>query len=160
MLFTARARPTYWSYKQIGKTLATMTLVLTAAGNAADTDIHRCELEDGTVAFQEMPCPEPTVRADDGSKATESHDESSNPAAGDDVFVNPFDEPADPEPPVDPPLPEALTADRTECEKTTRDAIDEIDLEMRGNAYTKEQGEEYLEDLLALTRQLRACKQL
>ncbi len=45
-------------------------------------------------------------------------------------------------------------------EKTTRDAIDAIDLEMRGNAYTKEQGEEYLAELLTLTRQLRACKQL
>jgi hypothetical protein len=31
---------------------------------------------------------------------------------------------------------------------------------MRGNAYTKEQGQAYLADLLTLTRQLRACKQL
>jgi hypothetical protein len=31
---------------------------------------------------------------------------------------------------------------------------------MRENAYTKEQGQAYLADLLALTQQLRACKQL
>jgi hypothetical protein len=31
---------------------------------------------------------------------------------------------------------------------------------MRGNAYTKEEGQAYLADLLALTEQLRACKRL
>ena len=44
--------------------------------------------------------------------------------------------------------------------KTGRDAIDAIDLEMREQAYTKEQGESYLAELLALTQKLRACKQL
>jgi hypothetical protein len=42
----------------------------------------------------------------------------------------------------------------------TRDAVDAIDLEMRENPDTKEQGEEDRAELLALTRQLRACKQL
>jgi len=42
----------------------------------------------------------------------------------------------------------------------TRDAIDAIDLEMRETTYTKEQGEEYLAELLVLTQQLRGCKQL
>jgi hypothetical protein len=52
-----------------------------------------------------------------------------------------------------------LTEDRAECEKTARDAIDAIDLEMRGSAYSKEQGEEYLAELLVLTQQIRTCKQ-
>jgi hypothetical protein len=53
-----------------------------------------------------------------------------------------------------------VSQDRAECEKMTRDAIDAIDLEMRENPYTKEQGEEYRAELLALTQQLRARKQL
>jgi hypothetical protein len=57
-------------------------------------------------------------------------------------------------------VPGPVSQDRAECEKTTRDAIDAIDLEMRETAYTKEQGEEYLAELLVLTQQLRACKQL
>ena len=46
------------------------------------------------------------------------------------------------------------------CEKMTRDAIDAIDLQLRLNAHTKEQGEEFLVELFALTRQLGTCKQL
>jgi len=57
-------------------------------------------------------------------------------------------------------LPEPVSPDRAECQKTTRDAIDAIDLELRENAYTKEEGQAYLADLLELTQQLRACKQL
>ena len=85
-----------------------------------------------------------------------------HPSADDGAFdfVNPFDEPANPPTPAEPTLSEAVSLDRAECEKTTRDAIDAIDLELRGNAYTKEKGEEYLAELLALTQQLRTCKQL
>jgi hypothetical protein len=134
-----------------------VVLMLAGASVAADIEIHRCLLEDGTIAFQETPCPEPAVHVDNGSKAGESHSESGTPAADDDAFdfVNPFDEPANAPTPAEP-----VSQDRAKCEKTTREAIDTIDLEMRGNAYTKEQGEEYLAELLALTRQLRACKQL
>ena len=57
-------------------------------------------------------------------------------------FVNPFDEPASPPTPSEPKLPEPVSQDRAECEKTTRDAIDAIDLEMRETPYTKEQGED------------------
>ncbi len=126
---------------------------------AADTEIHRCLLEDGTIAFQETPCPEPAVHVNKGG---ESHSEGGTPAADDGAFnfVNPFDEPANPPTPAEPTLPEPVSQGRAECEKTTRDAIDTIDLEMRGNAYTKEQGDEYLAELLALTQRLRACKQL
>lgn len=128
----------------------------------AATEIHSCLLDDGTIAFQQTPCPEPAVDADDSSEVGESRNAGETPSADDDVFdfVNPFDEPASPPTPSEPKLPEPVSQDRAECEKTTRNAIDAIDLEMRETPYTKEQGEEYLAELLALTQQLRACKQL
>ena len=141
---------------------AMVVLVLAAASAAADTEIHRCLQADGTIAFQEMPCAERPVDANDGSESEESRSAGETPAADDDVFdfVNPFDEPASPPAPFEAKLPEPVSQDRAECEKTTRDAIDAIDLEMRETAYTKEQGDAYLAELLELTQQLRACKQL
>ena len=53
-----------------------------------------------------------------------------------------------------------MSQNRAECEKTTRDAIDAIDLRMRQSPYTQEEGRAYLEELRVLTQQLRACKQL
>jgi len=133
-----------------------LVLMLAAASAAAETEIHRCVLEDGTIAFQELPCPEQAVDADDDSEPGE------RPDAADDAFdfVNPFDEPASPPATAKKTGPEPVSQDRAECEKTTRDAIDAIDLEMRETAYTKEQGQEYLAELLALTQQLRGCKEL
>ena len=141
---------------------AIVVLMLAGASAAADTEIHRCLLDDGTVAFQEMPCSERVADADGGNETDESPNTGETPAADDDAFnfVNPFDEPATPPTPSEPELPEPVSLDRAECEKTTRDAIDAIDLEMRENPDTEEQREEYLAELLALTRQLRACKQL
>jgi len=139
-----------------------MLLMVAGTSTAADTEIHRCLLEDGTIAFQEMPCPEPAASVDDNSDAGEGHSDNETPAADDDVFdfVNPFDQPARPPASVETELPELLSKDRDECEKTTRDAIDAIDLELRENSSSKEQGQKYLAELLKLTRQLRACKQL
>lgn len=130
-----------------------VALLLTVASAGADTEIHRCLLDDGTFAFQEVPCSEP-------GESNAGRDDSETPAAADDVvdFVNPFDEPADA--PAEPQLPERLSTDRAACEKETRDAIDAIDLEMRETAYSEEQGRHYLADLLELTNQLRACKRL
>lgn len=130
--------------------LAIPLLILVGTTVIADTEIHRCLLEDGTFAFQEMPCSKAAVDTDDGNETGEKPIDRETPAASDDAFdfVNPFDEPARPEP---------VSHDRAECEKTTRDAIDAIDLEMRKSAYSKEQGQEYLAELLVLTRQLRAC---
>ena len=141
---------------------AIVVLMLAGTTALADTEIHRCLLDDGTVAFQETPCAEQGADADDGSEADESPSAGEPPAADDDAFdfVNPFDEPATPPTPSEPELPDPVSQDRAECEKTTRDAIDAIDLEMRGNPDTNEQREEYLAELLALTQQLRACKQL
>ena len=139
-----------------------MILMLAGASTTADTEIHRCLQDDGTIAFQEMPCSERAVDANDGSESDESPSAGETPAADDDVFdfVNPFDEPASPPTPSEPEPPDPMSQDRAECEKMTRDAIDAIDLEMRENPYTKEQAEEYRAELLALTQQLRACKQL
>ena len=55
---------------------------------------------------------------------------------------------------------DALSRNRAECEKAARDAIDVIDLEMRKSAYSKQQAQKYLVELLELTQQSRACKQL
>jgi hypothetical protein len=137
-------------------------LMLAAASVVADTEIHRCLLEDGTIAFQEMPCAELADDAIDNSESGESRNAGSDPAADDDAFdfVNPFDEPARPAATAEPTRSEPVSQDRAECENTTRNAIDSIDLEMRKTTYSKEQGQEYLADLLALTQQLRDCKQL
>jgi hypothetical protein len=131
-----------------------IVLMLAGTGVAADTEIHRCLLEDGTFAFQEMPCPAPAVNSDDGIEAGKGHKDTETPAVNDDEidFANPLHS--------EETLPEPVSPDRAECQKTTRDAIDAIDLELRKNAYTKEQGQAYLADLLELTQQLRACKQL
>ena len=141
---------------------AIMVLMLAGTSATADTEIHSCLLDDGTIAFQQKPCPEPAVKADVGSEVGESPGAGETPAADDDVFdfVNPFDEPASPPPAAETARPEPPSQDRAECEKMTRDAIDAIDLEMRETAYTKEQGEEYLAELLVLTQQLRGCKEL
>jgi hypothetical protein len=142
--------------------IATVVLILAGASATADTEIHSCLQDDGTIAFQQKPCPEPAAGAEDASDAGESRSAGETPAVDDDVFdfVNPFDEPASPATPSEPELPEPVSQDRADCEKSTRDAIDAIDLEMRQTPYTKEQGEEYLAELLVLTQQLRACKQL
>ena len=139
-----------------------LVLMLAGTSASADVEIHRCLLDDGTFAFQEKPCPEPAEYANDESEAGESPGGGSTPAANDDAFdfVNPFDEPESPPAEPEATLPDPVSQDRAGCEKMARDAIDAIDLEMRQNAYTKEQGRAYLEELRALTQQLRACKQL
>ncbi len=139
-----------------------VVVVLVGMSAAADTEIHRCLLDDGTFAFQQSPCAVPTKAADNaGEPAEKDRDDAAGVAVdGAFDFVNPFDEAADPTPAVEPALPEPPSRNRAECEKTTRDAIDAIDLEMRETSYTREQGQAYREELLVLTRQLRACKQL
>ena len=139
-----------------------MLSVLIVTGVAAATEIHRCLLEDGTFAFQEMPCNVPAANTNDAIKAGDSPKDDGPRAVNDDGldFVNPYDEPASSPMHSETTLPEAISVDRAECEKTKRDAIDAIDLKMREDAYTKEQGRANLADLLVLTQQLRACKQL
>ena len=140
----------------------TTVLFLVIAGQTAvaQQDIYRCVAEDGSIIFQETPCPE---SVDDTE--VESDESPDDPPAGDDFFdfVNPYDQQVDAveEMPLDEeaPLPPPVSPDRAECEKITRDAIDAIDLEMR-RGYSPEDGEQYKAELLELTQQLRACKQL
>ena len=130
-------------------------LLLPGMSAGEELVIHRCVAEDGTVAFQERPCAKHTATADDVTS-----DDTEQSSAPDDAFdfTNPYDAPdalaADPEP-ASTPLP---SQDRAACEKETRDAIDAIDAEMR-KGYTKEEGQQYLAELMQLTQTLRACKQ-
>ena len=140
--------------------VAPIVLVLVCNAGLADTEIHRCLLEDGTVAFQEMPCPEP---APPGEKAQEAGNEgegraeaaANEPPAG----SSPAEEQAGQGRPAGPQAPESVSKDRGECEKAARDAIDAVDLELREDA-TGERRRDYLAKLLALMEQLRDCKQL
>ena len=59
--------------------IAMVVLMLAGTSVAADTEIHRCLLEDGTIAFQETPCPAPTVHVDNGSEVGESQSENDTP---------------------------------------------------------------------------------
>ena len=141
--------------------LTTVMVMLVGTSVAADTEIHRCLLDDGTIAFQETPCPDTAIDAGAASEAGNSrsagkpHDDNDDSA-----FASPFDEPPVPVTPSEPRRPAPRSQDRAECEKTARDAIDAIDLEMKEYAYSKEQGQAYLAELLALTARLRDCKQL
>ncbi len=130
-------------------------LLFVSTSATAETEIFRCPLDDGTIAFQEMPCAEPVERSPEPEPAPA-------PAPVDDEFdfVNPFDNPEAFEPEPEPALPQPVSQDRAECQKLTRDAIDAIDLEMRSNPYTKEEGQAYLAELRTLTQQLRSCKRL
>lgn len=136
-------------------------LTLVTASVGAQPEIHRCLQEDGTTAFQEMPCPEPADDAEDGEAESDGQSDSETVVPADSFydFVNPFDEPEDESVPAAMEPQGPVSQDRATCEKTTRDAIDTIDFEMR-KGYTKEQGERYLSELLVLTKQLRSCKQL
>jgi hypothetical protein len=141
--------------------LTTVIVMLVGTSVAADTEIHRCLLDDGTIAFQETPCPRTAIDAGAASKAGESRSAGKPPDDSDDSdFASPFDEPAVPVTPSEPKRPAPGSQDRADCEKRTRDAIDAIDLEMKENTYSKAQGQAYLAELLALTARLRDCKQL
>jgi len=130
-----------------------------ATSTYAETSINRCEQEDGTVAFQEMPCAKPDSNQDHNESNDENDIEDLATDDGYFDFTSPFDATENPTI-VAQPEPVALPSrDRAVCEKTTRDAIDEIDLKVR-QAKTKENRLAYLAELLDLTQQLRACKQL
>jgi hypothetical protein len=131
---------------------AVIALVLPAATLGADTEIHRCPQQDGTVAFQETPCP--PIQGD-AAQHDISAPESTLPEDAFFDFDNPYNgEEPEPEPAAAAPA----SADQAVCVKSTRDAIDEIDDKMR-KGYSKEEGQSYLAELLELTRRLRACKQ-
>jgi len=154
-----------------GLALAALLLSMTAA---ADAEIFRCPQPDGSVAFQGMPCPDEAAATVDDEAASEASAEaiadndSGDEFLDEDAFVNPFDLPAGAQetstespaaelPAAD--LPEALSADRSACEETTRRAIDAIDAELDADT-TDGDAKSRMDELLALTQQLRACKTL
>ncbi|MBT8067810.1 MAG: hypothetical protein KJO09_11255 [Gammaproteobacteria bacterium] len=131
-------------------------LILPSISLGSEPEIHRCTQEDGTIAFQEMPCPEP-----EDTSEIDSQGDKPDPAPADEFFdfVNPYDEAEQAPVPTEAARPAPPSKDRAECEKTTRDAIDAIDVELRKD-YSEDASKAYLAELLELTRQLRACKQL
>lgn len=130
---------------------------------AAQTEIHRCEQPDGSVAFQGTPCeelsPAATLPDEAGSKnGDEASDAATSTSSDDDVFASPFDAPAEPAAPS-PANGGPPSEERASCEKRTRDAIDAIDLEI-GQETSADQRDQYLPRLRKLTEELRACKLL
>ena len=131
--------------------LLSASLILLAASLPAHAEIYKCTDEDGNVSYQQTPCP---VQKTEAAPATE--DEGSQPA----------------EPVQDDYVPESTPEPRStqsrasssrqpgeslgDCKKRYRDQIDEIDAEMR-TKFSAEEGAAYKENLLALTKQLRAC---
>lgn len=140
---------------------AFLALLLATTSAAAQTEIHRCVQEDGSIAFSQLPCTERQAEPEPDDIASDSDDDEALDYSDDD-FASPFDEAevVEVQVEVEASLPEPVSQDRAECEKITRDAIDAVDLEMRSSDYTAEEGGEYLARLRELTQKLRACKQL
>jgi len=138
--------------------LGTILCALLSISAAAETEIHRCVQADGTVAFQETPCPDPETAP---AAVDPGIDVEPDTSSADDVFgfTNPYDETPDGPLPPETGTRAPVSQSRADCEQETRDAIDAIDLELRRDS-GDEQRERYLERLLELTEQLRACKPL
>lgn len=139
----------------------------------AQTEIHRCVQADGTVSFQGMPCEDTSSGTSDEVEADSSSEERADTGTDiDDFFASPFDALdsgqadsvaiATPEQRPDVPVVDVDQlpgSNRSECEDTTRAAIDAIDREL-ALIDDPEGGRRYLDELLQLTEQLRACGQL
>jgi len=112
-------------------------------------EIYKCTDEHGNVAYLQTPCPIEVVK---------------ETAAADDVGVAEVQESEDlteslPEPqPADANIPSSRRPGEPleVCKKRYRDQIDEIDAELRAS-FSPAQTDAYKEELLELTRQLRAC---
>ena len=111
----------------------------------ASSEIHKCVDEDGNVAYQQTPCPEPV----------ESEPLEPVPAAEPELpLVTTEEPPGEPEPVrAELKKPEDIEA----CKIPLREAIDEIEAEMlRG--YSAERGGEFKQELRVLTEAMRACE--
>jgi len=110
--------------------------------------IHKCVDEDGNIAYQDSPCPEPKVAAapaDSASQELESTVDGTQDAEPEDVVSYE-------------PVASNRSADEVEaCKEPHRDSIDVIEAEMlRG--YSAEQGETFKQELRTLTQAMRACE--
>ena len=139
--------------------LGAVAFALVPISAAAQTEIHRCAQADGTVAFQETPCPEPETTPGDAESDVAVEPATTIPADAVFDFTNPYDEAPGRPLPSEPDPRTPVSQSRADCEQETRDAIDAIDLELQQDGAAA-QREQYLERLLALTEQLRACKTL
>jgi len=104
----------------------------------APAEIYRCTDTDGNAMFSQTPC---VQEKDDSVEAGVEEEAAENPAIST-TEANP--EPRD----------EQAVA---QCKKPYRDAIDEIDAEMK-DGYSDEQGEVFKQRLRGLTEQLRRCE--
>ena len=129
-----------------------LTLFIAALTPAAQADIYKCKDEHGNVAYLQTPCPvektkESPVADDDDARTVET--------AQDEDLIESSPEPQSPEVQMPPSRQAGESLD--DCKKRFRDQIDEIDAKMQ-TGFSPEQGDAYKERLMALTRQLRACR--
>jgi hypothetical protein len=111
----------------------------------AQTEIHKCTDADGGIVYSQLPCapqqpvePEKT-EPDEIAETTEQVAAKHEAPATENLQEKPESE-----------------ANRAACKKRYRDAIDRIDAEIR-REYSPEKGDQYKQQLLALTRKLRQC---
>ena len=120
-------------------------LVLLSGASLASSDIHKCVDEAGNVAYQQTPCPalvESEPLEPEPVAITEALPVATDSPQGVSEHVS-----------VEPKNPEDVEA----CKIPLREAIDEIEAEMlRG--YPAEKGEEFKQELRALTQEMRACE--
>jgi len=112
----------------------------------AQTPIHQCKDADGGIVYSQLPC-----KDEEPAKEEAPADDVDEPVVQAPLRI--LAELTPPDDAQDEPEPDESAA---ECKKRYRDAIDEIDAEIR-RAYTPEKDADYKQRLLALTRQLRGC---
>jgi hypothetical protein len=109
-----------------------VAIALATIGAQAAAEVFRCESPENGIVYQQTPCPAPEPDEPEPQEgASEAEEAEPEPEKPDSVAV-------------------------VACKKPYRDAIDEIDAEMRRD-YTPEQGEVYKERLRLLTERMRDC---
>ena len=127
-------------------------LPILLASQLAQTEIHKCVDEDGNIAFQQTPCPEP-VESEPLLPTPPAEVQEEVPV----VAAEPVAA-AEPMPIAEPvsanqPKPAEVEA----CKMPLREAIDAIEAEMlRG--YSADEADGYKQELRGLTEQMRACE--
>lgn len=112
----------------------------------AQTPIHQCKDADGGIVYSQLPCKDEEPAKEEAA----AHD------VDEPVVQAPLRIPAEITPPDDTQDEPESDESGAECKKRYRDAIDEIDAEIR-REYTPDKDADYKQRLLALTRALRAC---
>jgi len=118
-----------------------------AATATAQTPIHQCKDADGNVVYSQLPC-----KDEEPAQQEEEMPDAADPP----VSQSPPLIPLEFAPPDDAQAASASAEGSAACKKRYRDAIDEIDAEIR-REYTPDKDADYKQRLLALTRALRAC---